>query len=483
MGVLSSLEPKPVFHFFEQICQIPHGSGNVDRISNYLVDFAKERGLFYIQDEWKNVIIIKEAAKGYETQAPIILQGHMDMVAVKDADCTKDLVNEGLDLAIDGDYILANGTSLGGDDGIFVAYALALLDSKEISHPRLEVIFTVDEEVGMEGAKEIDLSMLKGKRMLNLDSEEEGKFWCSCAGGARVDCNAAFEEKECEGEGYQISISGLTGGHSGTEIHRERGNANVLMARILTELAEQVSFGLKSVKGGAADNAIANSCKAVIIMDSAKEDKAKAVLSELQEDIRRELRKKDSEILIDFVSVANMENKLGVTDREMMRLLHFLRALPQGIQGMSAHVEKLVETSLNMGVLTYENGSLNARFAVRSSVESRKKELITRMKAITSLAGGSCEVSSVYPGWEFKPDSPFREKMIAAYKKVYGRIPEVLAVHAGLECGFFASKIKGLDCISMGPDILDIHTTKEKLSISSSKRVWEFLVKVLEEKE
>lgn len=483
MGVLSSLEPKPVFDFFEQICQIPHGSGNVDKISDYLVDFAKERGLFYIQDELKNVIIIKEATEGYEAQAPIILQGHIDMVAVKDEDCTKDLEKDGLDLVIEGDYITAKGTSLGGDDGIFVAYALALLDAKDISHPRLEVIFTVDEEVGMEGAKEIDLSMLKGKRMLNLDSEEEGKFWCSCAGGARVDCNAEMEENECEGEGYRISISGLTGGHSGTEIHRERGNANVLMARILTGLAEHVSFGIKSLKGGAADNAIANSCNAIIVLKKEKEDKTRAVLNELQQDIRRELRKKDSEVLIELTAVSDLENKKCVTGKEMMRMLHFLRALPYGVQGMSAHVEKLVETSLNMGVLIYDKGHMNARFAVRSSVESRKKELIDRMYATVALAGGTMEVSSSYPGWEFKPDSPFREKMIATYKKVYGKLPEVLAVHAGLECGFFASKIKGLDCISMGPDILDIHSTKEKLSISSSARVWEFLVKVLAEKE
>ncbi len=483
MGVLSNLEPKPVFNFFEQICEIPHGSGNIDKISDYLVDFAKERGLFYIQDEWKNVIIIKEATAGYETQAPIILQGHMDMVAVKDTDCEKDLEKDGLDLMIDGDYITAKGTSLGGDDGIFVAYALALLDAKELSHPRLEVIFTVDEEVGMEGAKEIDLSMLRGKRMLNLDSEEEGKFWCSCAGGARVDCKANFEEKECEGEEYRISISGLTGGHSGTEIHRERGNANILMARILTGLAEHVSFGIKSLKGGAADNAIANSCNAVIILKKEKEDKTRAILNELQQDIRRELRKKDSEIVIELTQIEASADKNGVTGKEMMRMLHFLRALPYGVQGMSAHVEKLVETSLNMGVLTYDKGRMMARFAVRSSVESRKKELIDRIYATVALAGGTMEVSSVYPGWEFKPDSPFREKLIATYKNIYGKLPEVEAVHAGLECGFFASKIKGLDCISMGPDILDIHSTKEKLGISSSARVWEFLVKALAEKE
>lgn len=484
MGVLSQIEPKPVFEFFEKICQIPHGSGNVDEISNYLVQFAKERGLFYIQDEWKNVIIIKEGTKGYEEEAPIILQGHMDMVAVKDADCKKDMSREGLDLEIKGDFVSAAGTSLGGDDGIFVAIALAILDAKNIAHPRLEVIFTVDEEVGMEGAKKIDLSMLKGKRMLNLDSEEEGKFWCSCAGGARVDCNETYAEEECEGYFYQISVSGLTGGHSGTEIHRERGNANVIMARILYELDEKLCLGIKNIKGGAADNAIANRCKAVIMMRQEDNEQAKEILNKLQKTIRKELDKKDSDIEIAMIPAAEQQsNNKCVSGKEMRRLLQFMRALPNGVQGMSAHVEELVETSLNLGILTYENGKLNCRFAVRSSVESKKKELLDRLCSVTNLAGGSCEISGEYPGWEFRPDSPFRERLLLIHEKVYGYKPEVLAVHAGLECGFFADKIKDLDCVSMGPDITDIHTTKEKLSISSSKRVWEYLLKVLEEKE
>ena len=272
MSVLAGLQPANVFRFFEEICGIPHGSGNVGQISDYLAAFAKDRGLFYIQDEVKNVIIIKEATPGYEEEPALIIQGHMDMVAVKKPDCDIDLETDGLKVAVAGDKIYAEGTSRGGDDGIAVAYALATLDSNELKHPRIEAVITVDEETGLDGAKEIDLSMLKGSRLLNLDSEEEGVFLTSCAGGTRVACDLPVTMSDVEGVAVEIVINGLQGGHSGAEIHKERGNSNCLMARLLQEMTGQMPLALCSLKGGLADNAIPRETVATVVVSEEEKD-------------------------------------------------------------------------------------------------------------------------------------------------------------------------------------------------------------------
>lgn len=482
MRVLSDLEPKKVFYYFEEITQIPHGSGNVEQMSDYLVAFAKERKLLCIQDDWKNVIIVKEATPGYEKEPAVILQGHMDMVAVKKPDCTIDMQTEGLQLAIDGDKIYAKGTSLGGDDGIAVAYALAILDSDDLKHPRLEVVLTVDEEVGMDGAREIDLSMLSGHRMLNLDSEEEGIFLTSCAGGARMDCKLPLEKAAMDGVSYEVTIGGLLGGHSGAEIHKERGNSNCLFGRLLWNLTKQIPVGLVSVNGGLADNAIPRETKAVLVVNTEDCESFIRIVKQTAQEIAQELATKDP----DF-SLQIKEGSKGcfscVNLPDTLKAAAFLAALPNGVQGMSADMPGLVETSLNLGILTYDGEQLQVEFALRSSLESAKRALIDKVAAIVLLAGGSYEISGDYPGWKYRVDSPLREKMIALYEKMYGEKPLVEAIHAGLECGLLGSKIADLDCVSFGPQMSDIHTTEETLSISSAARVWEYLIQLLEKKD
>lgn len=493
MGVLSGLQPEKVFYYFEEITKIPHGSGNMDQISDYLVNFAKERDLNYIQDEIKNVIIVKEATPGYENEPALILQGHMDMVAVKKPDCDIDMLTEGLRVAVDGDKIYAEGTSLGGDDGIAVAYALAILDSDDLKHPRLEIVITVDEEVGLDGARAIDLSSLQGHRMLNLDSEEEGIFLTSCAGGARVGCHVPLEKEEITGVAYEVTVGGLLGGHSGAEIHKERGNSNSLMGRLLWKLTEKISVAINSMGGGLADNAIPRETKAVLVVQEADKAVLEEVLKEVAASLAAEYATKDPDVFINAKELG-AGKYLCVTAKDTRKAAAFLHALPGGVQAMSADMPGLVETSLNMGIMelkeellaefSAENVAvLLAEFSVRSSVESAKGALIDKLSAITTMAGGHITVTGAYPGWKYRVDSPLRDKMVALYEKMYGQKPRVEAIHAGLECGILGSKIKDLDCVSLGPQMSDIHTTEETLSISSTARVWEYLVKLLEEKD
>lgn len=484
MSVLSELKPQEVFRFFEEICGIPHGSGNVDGISDYLVSFAKERGLFYIQDELKNVIMVKEASAGYKEEPALIIQGHMDMVAVKKPELDMDMRTEGLRLAVEGDLVYAEGTSLGGDDGIAVAYILALLDNGELAHPRLEAVITVDEEVGMDGARGIDLSMLTGHRMLNLDSEEEGIFLASCAGGARVHTYVPYTAVSKEGVSYRVTVGGLLGGHSGGEIHKERGNSNCLMGRLLYTLTTELSVCLAGMKGGLADNAIPRQTEAVLVTDQQDEERMCEMIRAVEGEIRAELAVKDPGFVIAVEREA--EGKFDCADAESTaQLASYLLALPGGVQAMSADIPGLVETSLNLGImqLQREEQELSCDFSVRSCIESAKRTVIGKVCAVTELAGGSYSVSGNYPGWAYRADSPLREKMIRVYERMYGKKPKVQAIHAGLECGILASKIEDLDCISIGPDMRDIHTTEETLSISSTGRVWEYIVALLAEKD
>lgn len=481
MGALSGLEPKDVFFYFEEITKIPHGSGNMEQMSNYLADFAKERNLFCIQDKWKNIIIVKEATSGYEQEPAVILQGHMDMVAVKKPDCDINLQTDGLRVAVEGDEIYAEGTSLGGDDGIAVAYCLALLDSKTIRHPKLEVIFTVDEEVGMDGARAIDLSVLTGNRMVNLDSEEEGIFWTSCAGGARVKCNLPLSAKERKGAAFRVILGGLLGGHSGAEIHKERGNSNCIFGRLLKKVSDRIPVCLCELEGGLADNAIPRETTALLMIREEDRDVFAEIISDLEREIRGELATKDPDFHIEWESAG--ENTFTcVSEEDTKKAADFLAAMPNGVQAMSADIEGLVETSLNLGILEYKNKNLLAEFSVRSSVESAKYALIDKLRAVTGLAGGNNEVTGDYPGWAYRKDSPLRDKMVNLYEKMYGTKPKIEAIHAGLECGILGNKITDLDCVSIGPQMTAIHTTEERLGISSTGRVWEFLVALLEEK-
>ena len=482
MGVLAGLKPERVFYYFEEITKIPHGSGNVRQISDYLKAFAQRNGLFCIQDELSNIIIVKEATPGYENEPPLIFQGHMDMVAVKKPDCAINLRTEGLKVAVRGDEIYAEGTSLGGDDGIAVAYSLALLESGEISHPKLEVVITVDEEVGMDGARGIDLSMLTGHRMLNLDSEDEGVFLSSCAGGARVLCRVPAEREKAAGMIFEVKIGGLLGGHSGEEINKERGNSNCIFGRWLYQVSRQMKVRLVEARGGLADNAIPRETVAKVMIASDDRELLHEVTVELENKIKEELQVKDPGFFLQVTEMREEELQV-ITVADTGKIASFLWSLPDGVQAMSADMPGLVETSLNLGILNCNDTVVKAEFSVRSSVESGKEALISRLEAITTLAGGTITVTGDYPGWKYRSDSPLREKMIRLYREMYQREPVVRAIHAGLECGILAGKIKDLDCVSIGPQMKDIHTTEETLSISSTARLWEFIVKLLETKE
>ena len=474
--VISNIEPKSVMCIFESICAIPHGSGNTKAISDWCVDFAKERGLEYYQDELNNVIIIKEATEGYENAAPIIIQGHIDMVCQSEPDLGKDMTKEGLDLAVDGDYIHAIGTTLGGDDGIAVAMGLAILDANDIPHPRLEVVLTVDEETGMYGAAGIDLSMLKGRSLLNIDSEEEGIFTVSCAGGARANCSLPVSGTEVEEESFSILIEGLMGGHSGVEIDKGRANANILMGRVLSMMAPG-SVRIVALAGGSADNAIPLRCEATLVGDS---EEIFAVVEKADAVFKKEYRNTDAGVCVKAVKNAK-KAVYALDNKSTQQVCDALMLVPNGIRAMSTDIPGLVETSLNLGIMKLEKDFLQMSFALRSSVGSRKEALKAKLQAALRVLGGKVEFTGDYPAWEFKADSPLRERMIEVYRRQYGAEPEVLAIHAGLECGLLSKKLPGLDAVSIGPNMKDIHTTKERMSISSVQRVWKFVLEVLKE--
>lgn len=479
MRILENLEPQNVFYYFEEICKIPHGSGNTRQISDYLKAFADEHGLYCRQDELNNIIMIKEASKGYEDHEPVLLQGHMDMVAVKDADCTIDMTKDGLQLEILGDRLTAKGTSLGGDDGIAVAFALALLAGEEYRHPRIELILTVDEEVGMEGATGLTVDDLTAKRMINLDQEEEKIFITGCAGGARIDIRKKTETEQVKGVLCKLKISGLQGGHSGQEINKERGNAICLMGRLLAALQEKTPVYLKEVSGGTADNAIPNEVCAEIVVTEWTEDVA-AFMEEQFCGIKAEFAGKEDGLKCEL-QVGAEDALIEVCNRkDSEQWIHLLNVIPHGVIANSVKMKGLVETSLNPGILNVSAVEGMVSTSVRSSNAAAKEALINQLKSLAALCDATVGIRGDYPGWDYDPDSPLREKMVTIYEEMYGVKPQIEAIHAGLECGIFQSKIPGLDCVSIGPDMQDIHTTRETLSIPSVQRVWKFLLKVLE---
>ena len=481
MSVLGNLEPKSVFGYFEDICSIPHGSGNMNKISQYCVDFAKEHQLEYMVDEMKNVIIIKEATPGYENAEPIILQGHLDMVCEKRPDKEKDFLTEGLDLCTDGKLIWADGTTLGGDDGIAVAYCLALLAAKDLQHPRLEVVLTVDEETGLYGAEAIDLSMLKGKKLINLDSEEEGVFTVGCAGGVTLTCDIPVFTEDVEGEVYELKVTGLLGGHSGVEIHKGRGNSNVILGRVLLAIGQKMGLDIIKMEGGSKDNAIPRHSVAQVLIPAEEGAKFEALVKEQEEILKNELHASDAGIRLELT--AKGEGNVEVLDAtSKVTALHALNNIPNGIQAYSMDMEGLVETSLNMGIMSMDGENLKMSFAVRSSIESAKQYLTDKVLMFVDMLGGSCELKGDYPGWAYNPKSDLRETFVKVYREMYGEEPVVEAIHAGLECGLFTKKIDGLDSISVGPNMHNVHTSEETLEVASVQRTWEFLCRVIAEK-
>ena len=472
---LAGLKPVAVFGFFEQICAIPHGSRNTKAISDYLVAFAKDRGLRYIQDEANNVIIFQEGTCGYENHEPVILQGHMDMVCEKDPSCPLDMETDGLDVTHDGRFVFAKGTTLGGDNGIAVAYALALLDDTTIPHPPLEVVLTADEEIGMLGAAAIDLSQLKGRLLLNMDSEDEGVFTVSCAGGATATISMEAPRRAVYGPCVRLAVDGLQGGHSGAEIHKNRANANKVMGEFLSRIQKIMPLCLTSFAGGSKGNAIPRSCQANVVAMGIDLERINGIAEALQAEVREQYNEPEATVqAFDLDALGGNALPTEVT----AKIIGLLCSLPNGVQAMSKEMPGLVQTSLNMGIAKLGN-AMTMTFSVRSSVNREKEELLGKLQELASFYDASFSQMGKYPAWEYKADSKLRNVMVETYTRMYGREPEVLALHAGLECGLLGEKIPGLDCVSIGPQMQDIHTSREKLDIASTERTWEFLLEIL----
>ncbi len=467
--MLEKLNPKKVFKYFEDICAIPHGSGNTKKISDYCVSFARDHGLVCIQDELNNVIIKKPASKGYEGRPAVILQGHIDMVCEKAPDRVIDFEKDGLTLGIDGDWIYAEGTTLGADNGIAVAMALAVLDDDTLAHPALEVLFTVDEETGMYGAEGIDCSSLSGKRFINMDTGEEGSLTAGCAGGARAQFSLPLEFSDCDLDAVTVTVDGLKGGHSGNEINAGRLNSNRVLADFLCTLQ---SLRIADIKGGLKDNVIPSFSECVISADGDISALASSFVQRVKVDT-------DPELCITVKPAGKISR--AATEKDTRKAVEFLTTVPNGVQAMSADMEGLVETSLNLGILKLENEKLEISFAVRSCKDAEKENLLSKLSVFAKQYNADFSTKGHYPAWEYRKASPLREVMNSTFKTMYGKELNVYAVHAGLECGLFCGKIAGLDAVSMGPNMKDIHTCRERLSISSTARVYEYLCEVLKQ--
>ncbi|BFL12671.1 aminoacyl-histidine dipeptidase [[Clostridium] hylemonae] len=478
MAVLDQLEPKKVFQFFEELCQIPHGTFDTKRISDHCVAFARERGLEAAQDDANNVIIRKPGTKGYENSEPVILQGHVDMVCEKKPGSSHDFSREGLELYIEDGYVKAKDTTLGGDDGIAVAMIMALLDSNDIPHPPIEAVFTTDEEVGMGGAMAIDLSVLKGRKLINIDSEEEGILTTGCAGGFRYETLIPVHRERKTGTVVTLKIHGLQGGHSGIEIHKQRGNAHKMMGRLLNHIGKSVEISLAEINGGSKDNVIAMESTAEILVADKDAAAVKAMADEMKAVWDNEFMGDEPGLAVEADTSA--DSTVDVCDKAgTERVISYLVTCPYGVQGYSRKLKGLVETSMNIGILETAADHVKTVYLARSSVESKKQEMKEVLAACAKTAGGEGQCYNEYPAWQFNPESELRQIMEDVYEDMFGKKPEVTTVHAGLECGLFLGKKPELDCVSFGPDIMDVHSFNERLGIESTARSWKYLQAVL----
>ena len=479
--VLENIEPNKVFTYFEDICNIPHVSHHTEKIADYIEAFAIKQGLLYDRDGYGNLVVYKDASEGYEEHPPVIIQGHTDMVGAVAENCEHDFLKEPLVLdeeSVENGFIKAVGTTLGADDGIAIAYALAILSDTTLKHPRIEAVFTADEEVGMLGAAVFNFSKLQGRVLLNIDSEEEGVFLTGCAGGMRCDVTIPLTATGRQGDLISVSIKGLIGGHSGDKIGTGRPSANVLMGRLLDGLRKKIDFSISSINGGVVDNAISTACEAEIVCDGDR-----GVIGEygkyFEKIIKEEYLGIDDNISV-FVGL-KQNGEFKVSDEAGTgKVISVLRAMPQGVIMRNAYDADMVETSLNLGILRVEPSVMNMGYSLRSSYESAKKDLADRVTTIAKSYGGSVKVSGEYPAWTYNPESKIRGIAGDIYREQTGKEPVFRTIHAGLECGLFYQNIEGIDILSFGPDIYDIHTFEERLDIESAKRVYELTVKMLE---
>ena len=470
--VLEGLKPDKVFYYFEEISKIPRCSGKEKQISDYLYNFAKSRDLEVIQDEHLNIIIKKPASKGYENAPTVMLQGHMDMVCEKNEGLEHDFDKDPIKLRIEDGYIYATDTTLGADNGIAVAYALSVLDS-ELQHPALEVLITTDEEKGMTGANNLDGSLFKSKYLLNLDSEEEGVFTSGCAGGSEINFKIPVKRQNSKDSAFKISVKGLSGGHSGTDIHKEKGNANKILGRILYDLIDGVE--LASIEGGSKTNAIPRESNAIITINNF--DKVNEKIDKWNEILKNEYAFTDPSIT---VTLTDLNKEVFPLEKEIYRkTAALINLIPVGVLSRSTAIE-LVISSNNLGVITTDEKYITLFNHPRSSVVTLlTKNFIPAMKQLAYQIGVEYEIGSYYPGWEYAKESEIRDICIKVYRDMFKKEPVVGAIHAGLECGLLMDKIPGLDAISMGPDAYDAHSPNEHVSIRSVENIYNLLCEIL----
>jgi len=476
------LSTKPVFIYFEEISKIPRCSGNEKAISDYLVAFAKSKNLEVVQDDARNVLIKKPATTGYKKAPTVILQGHMDMVCDKKKSVKHDFKKDPIELRVEGDILYAKGTTLGADDGIAIAYALTLLDSSDILHPPLKVLITTEEEVGLRGAAALDSKYLEGDMLINMDCEEEGILFSSCAGGIRVKYSipAEWENPGKNCISYLISIKELKGGHSGIEIDKGRGNSNKLMGRFLNDLLQEVEYCISEINGGVKINAIPQEANVTVLIDPCNESKLAAKVDEWNSVFKNELKVSDPQVNLSAKRLDNTNLKV-LSRNTMNKVISLLVLIPNGVQTMSRDIEGLVESSTNLGVVNTFGTDILFESNIRSNVKSLKYSILNQAKMIASILDIGFETDSDYPEWEYGPDSKLRSIFKKAYTNMFNGELKVAAIHAGLECGLFKGKNKDLDIIAFGPNMYDVHTPNEHISISSIERTWEYLLAVLKE--
>mgnify|MGYP002743792528 FL=1 len=478
MSDVSKLAPQEVFRYFKEISDVPRSSSHNEKISAYLVNFAKEHELEYYQDESGNVIIWKDGTPGYENSDMVMIQGHMDIVAEKTEDSTHDFQNDPLELIVDGDTLTANKTTLGADDGAAIAMGLALLDSTDIPHPPLEFIATVDEEIGMLGAYALDGSKIRSRKVINIDSEEEGIITVGCAGAVDIFTSFPADKKLVNGVKYKYVVDGLLAGHSGLDIHQERANAGQIVARLFLDAREKAELNIVSINGGRATNVILGKVEGEVIVATSDVKAFEESIAASTEEIKAEYRTSDPGITVSIEAVGEASEE-AVDTVCQDNFFKFLVACPTGAEHYSVELKGLVETSHSIGVVKLEDGRLITKSMSRSSVNSRNRLLARKIGIIAEALGAEVEHGSSYGAWEFNNKSDLLDVCINAYKEQYGEEPVVSAMHAGIECGIWAEKVGKVDAVSIGPDMTGVHSVNEELSIPSTERTWQYLKLIL----
>ncbi|GAB4271188.1 MAG: aminoacyl-histidine dipeptidase [Candidatus Rifleibacteriota bacterium] len=474
---------KKILEFFQEISEIPRQSGHEEKIRQHLIEWARKHKFLYITDRGGNLIIKVKGTKGMEKKKPVILQGHLDMVCEKTPDSNHDFNKDPIKLVYDGEWLRADKTTLGADNGIAIAIAMAMCEDKEVKHPPLELLFTVEEETGLTGAKELEPEILTGKKLINIDSEDEGTFTVGCAGGkdTHIELDLIYEEVPSEYYGVILEASGMAGGHSGVNIHEERANAIRILVRALMKIRDHCDLRLVGIKGGTAHNAIPREAEALFYIPADEVENVKKLVAEIEKIFRSEFQNTDPEMKITLKPVSIPMDRRGMMSYVTMKVLDLLFAIPHGVAARSTDMPNLVETSSNEAKVYVDSGKLHILTSQRSSVMSRLEAHTTRIECIARLAGARVYSGNGYPSWRPNFNSKLLEICRATYRKLFDKDPKVEAIHAGLECGLIGSKKPGIDMISLGPTIKNPHSPDEKIYLPSIEKIWKFLVALMAE--